>query len=265
MHPNSFSGAQFLSKGFSLIWLPGVRLYVLIPLLINVILLSFAMMYTFTHLNEWYDSLQHSDSSIVQWLIEFLGWLLWPLIVISVLLVVFFSFAFIANWIAAPFNGLLSEAVERHLVADNYQQQAFKLTSFIADLPRLLGREWRKFAYYAPRALGCLLLFLTPLAPIAPFIWFAFNAWMAAVQYIDYPQDNHKIRFNRTLTILRSNKSGPFGFGSMVMLLTMIPVLNLLVMPAAVAGATALWVTHYRESELTVRYKVTSNTRLSER
>ncbi|MGX5202085.1 sulfate transporter CysZ [Aliikangiella sp. IMCC44632] len=253
MHSNSFSGAQFLSKGFSLIWQPGIRLYVLIPLFINIVLLSFATIYAFNHLNEWYDSLQYSDSSIVQWIVEFLGWLLWPLIVISVIIVVFFSFAFIANWVAAPFNGLLAEAVENHLSKNNHQS-VFKFSDFIADIPRLLGREWRKLAYYVPRAIGCLLLFITPLAPIAPFIWFGFNAWMAAVQYIDYPQDNHKIGFNRTLTLLRNNKSGPFGFGSMVMLLTMIPVVNLLVMPAAVAGATALWVKHYRQTELSAHY-----------
>ncbi len=246
MHPTSFSGAQYLSKGFSLIWQPGIRIYVFIPLLINFVLLTTATIYAFNHLDLWYDGLKYSENSIISWIIEFLGWLLWPLIVISVLIVVFFIFALIANWVAAPFNGLLAEAVERHLTGENYKDSPFKMSEFVKDAPRLIGREWRKLKYYLPRALGCLLLFLTPISLIAPLIWFAFNAWMSAIQYIDYPQDNHKISFDNTLEVIKARKSGPFGFGALVMLFTMIPVVNLLIMPVAVAGATALWFDHYR-------------------
>jgi CysZ protein len=38
-----------------------------------------------------------------------------------------------------------------------------------------------------------------------------------------------------------------WGFGGLVMLCTMIPVVNFFVMPAAVAGATLIWV---RENHL---------------
>ncbi len=39
------------------------------------------------------------------------------------------------------------------------------------------------------------------------------------------------------------------GFGGAVMLAVMIPVLNMVAMPAAVAGATAMWVDHYQKKE----------------
>lgn len=45
-------------------------------------------------------------SYVPDWL-QWLSYLLWPLAVISVLLVFGYFFSTIANWIAAPFNGLL--------------------------------------------------------------------------------------------------------------------------------------------------------------
>ncbi|MET1253722.1 sulfate transporter CysZ [Aliikangiella maris] len=241
MQHSSLSSVQYLSKGFSLIWKPKIRTFVFIPLLINLLLLTIATIYAFENLSSWYNSLQQSDSSIIQWVMEWLDWLIWPLVVICVFIVIFFIFAFIANWIAAPFNGLLSEAVEKYLANDQFIDKPFNFSEFFNDIPRLLKREWKKFLYYLPRALGCLILFLTPLAIVAPFIWFFFNAWMAGIQYIDYPMDNHKISFSQMLKEIRQQRGSTFGFGTIVMLLTMIPVVNILVMPAAVAGGTALW------------------------
>ena len=65
----------------------------------------------------------------------------------------------------------------------------------VKDTPRTLSREWCKFRYYLPRAIGFLLLsWLIPV--IGQIIWFLFVAWMMAVQYKDYPFDNHKINFD---------------------------------------------------------------------
>ena len=261
MKSDSFQGAQYLNKGLQLVMQPGIKKFVFIPLLINFVLLTFATIYAFDLISNWYESLplwlsdKVNDSSwyvswpaeALQWTVEALDWLLWPLIVISVLITVFFIFGFIANWIAAPFNGLLSEAVEKHLAGNEYQETDFSWTSFIADIPRLIAREWQKLAYYVPRALLCLVLFVTPISPLVPIIWFVFNGWMSAVQYIDYPEDNHRRSFQQTLENLGRNRTGPFGFGMLVMLFTMIPVVNILIMPVAVAGATNLWYDNYRK------------------
>ncbi len=261
MNGHSFSGAQYLNKGFHLVWKPGIKKFVFIPLFINFLLLGLATIYAFDLISDWYKSLpiwlesQVNDESWyirwpaegLEWLVTTLDWLLWPIIIASVFISVFFIFGFIANWIAAPFNGLLSEAVERHLDTDNYQELEFSWKDFVKDIPRLIIREWRKLMYYLPRALGCLILLFTPISPFVPVIWFLFNGWMSAIQYIDYPEDNHKRSFQQTLEQIRANRSGPFGFGLTVMLFTMIPVVNILVMPVAVAGATNLWFDQYRK------------------
>ena len=45
---------------------------------------------------------------------------------------------------------------------------------------------------------------------------------------------------------LRERKSLNMQFGALVSLFTLVPVLNLAIMPVAVCGATAMWVDCYR-------------------
>jgi len=73
-------------------------------------------------------------------------------------------------------------------------------------------------------------------------LWFVFSAWMMAMQYIDYPMDNHRTTFDDMRKYLKTHRGISFGFGCAVMIAAMIPGVNFFVMPAAVAGATLMWV-----------------------
>jgi len=110
-------------------------------------------------------------------------------------------------------------------------------------VPRSLLRELRKMAYYLPRLLATLLLtFIPGVNIVAPALWFGLNAWMMNIQYLDYPMDNHLRSFREVTTLARHQRMASFGFGGAVMLATMVPLVNLVIMPVAVCGATALWV-----------------------
>lgn len=112
-------------------------------------------------------------------------------------------------------------------------------------VPRTLAREMRKLGYFLPRALGLLILSLIPgVNIIAAPLWVIFNIWMMAVQYIDYPADNNKVSWTVMLQWLRSQRFLSLGFGGITYLALMVPVFNLIAMPAAIAGATLLWVDH---------------------
>ena len=256
MAKNTFHGAHYLAEGFRMLTQKGVKRYVFIPLSINLTLLTIALIFLINQISSWSIWIESTIAGwgAWEWLGTFMSWLIWPLVIIGGILFVFFFFSMIANWIAAPFNGLLAEAVENKLhAAHGHNEKVLPEQSFselVKDIPRLLGREWTKLKYYIPRAILCVLIFFIPLvgAIIFPIIWFIFNAWMMSVQYIDYPMDNHKIPFNKMLDTLSDSRGGTLGFGSMVMLLTMIPFVNLFVMPAAVCGATKLWYENYRNN-----------------
>nr|MBP9961587.1 EI24 domain-containing protein [Pseudomonas sp.] len=60
--------------------------------------------------------------------------------------------------------------------------------------------------------------------------------------YIDYPADNHKLGWNEMLAWLREKRWKSLSFGGSVYLALLIPFVNILMMPAAVAGAVVFWV-----------------------
>ncbi|TPH14640.1 sulfate transporter CysZ [Litorilituus lipolyticus] len=234
------SGAGYFMKGFELIRKKGIRRFVFIPLTINIILFSVAFYFMFLQL-EYY------MVSIMAWLPTWLDWLevvLWPLAVVTILVLFSFIFSTAANWLAAPFNGLLSEKIEGILSNQGVPQG--NAMDVIKDIPRTLGREWQKLAYYLPRAIGFFIL-LWVLPVIGQVIWFLFISWMMAVQYKDYPFDNHKIPFHQMKNALKHKQGLSYSFGMTVALFSMFPIVNLVVMPVAICGATAMWVDHYKK------------------
>lgn len=150
------SGVYYFSQGWKLIRLPGIRRFVFLPLLVNVILMGGAFWWLFTRLDSWIPSLM---SHVPEWL-QWLNYLLWPVAVISILLVFGYFFSTIANWIAAPFSGLLAEQLEARLTGATPPDVG--IFGIMKDVPRIMKREWQKFAWYLPRAIVLLLLYFIP-------------------------------------------------------------------------------------------------------
>lgn len=119
--------------------------------------------------------------------------------------------------------------------------------SLVKDIPRTVGRELTKLVWYLPRAIGFLLLFFF-LPIIGQVLWFLFNAWMIAIQYCDYPYDNHKVDFTRMRLHLGEHKGKAMTFGMMVNIFSLIPVVNFIVMPVAICGATSMWVRELKDT-----------------
>ena len=65
---------------------------------------------------------------------------------------------------------------------------------------------------------------------------------MLSLEYLDYPFGNNGILFKNIRDQARQQRMACLGFGAAVSAVTMIPLVNFIVMPAAVAGATSLYV-----------------------
>lgn len=235
------TGPIYLLEGFRLLRKPGLKRYVLIPLFINLcffIGLFMLMWHYVGEFNVWF----------AHYLPDWLHWLsavLWLLFFISFFIVFIYTFVVIANLIAAPFNSLLAEKVEYILTGNNAVQRTW--WENVKDVPRIIGRQLSLFGYFIPRALLCVVLFFIPVVQaIAPFLWFIFTAWFMTLTYIDYPTDNHRVPLAKVHEQLRDRRWLSFGFGASVLLISMLPIINLLAMPAAVAGATKLWIEKLR-------------------
>ncbi len=239
---NQRNGVHYFVQGWKLISLPGIRRFVALPLLVNIILMGGTFWWLFSKLGEWIPAIM---THVPNWL-SWLSYLLWPLAVISVLLVFGYFFSTIANLIASPFSGLLAEQLEARLTGKTPPDVS--IWEITKDLPRIMKREWQKMAYYLPRALLLLILYFIPAVgqTLAPVLWFFFSAWMLAIQYCDYPFDNHKVSFAEMRLALKRDKVENLQFGSLVSLFTLIPVINLVILPVSICGATAMWVDRYR-------------------
>lgn len=232
---NSFrTGAGYIWRGLRLIRVPQIRVFVIVPLLINIVLFSVGIACFALGIDYVLDNL------LPGWL-SWLRYLLWPLFAVASLVIVFYGFSILANLAASPFNGLLAAAVERHLTGQA-NDIPFTWAALGREMIRTVGAELRKLGYFALWALPCLLLFIIPgVNLVAAPLWFLFGAWMMAIEYVDCPLGNHGRPFPAVKQLLRGRRKLALGFGSTVMAMTMIPVVNFLAMPVGVAAATALY------------------------
>ena len=232
---------------------PGMKRYVLVPILVNIVLfiaLTLLLIYSFSTMTTWFTELLPEWS----WLSAIAGFIAIVLSLITFILSVMiygFSFNLITNLIAAPFYGLLAEKIEARFTG-----ATFPAESFIQITMRTLGRELVKLWYFISRgtlvALVLLIMSFIPLinliVPILALLW---GAWVMTLQYIDYPADNNQIPFKQLRRSLKKHKYATTGFGGSIMLASMIPILNIVVMPMAVAGGTLFWMQEFWMQELT--------------
>ncbi|MEM9531256.1 MAG: sulfate transporter CysZ [Pseudomonadota bacterium] len=227
-------GARFALAGFGWLRRPGLRRYVVLPLLVNIVIFGSTIFWVVSEFGNWLQAV----------LPESLGWLATvalPLVVVVLLIAVFFVFTLVANLLASPFNDRLAETVAdrlQHPIAESARSGAWPAQILGAVLNELA--KWLYFAVLAVAALLCWLF--PPTTVLAPFLWLLVGVWIFAFEYLDYPLGNAGHGFFSKHGWIRRHRWEALGFGATLTGLTAIPVVNFFVMPAAVCGATALWV-----------------------
>lgn len=226
----TLSGPRHLLLGFRLLLRPGVRGFMLIPLLGNVLLYSLAAGLAFYGL----------DSALDRWLpasADWLRWLLYPMLAVLLLAFSFFTFALLGNLILAPFNGLLSERVERSLTGKVTSAPQETIWAAMRRSTRMA--VWR-LGFVIVRVAGVFLLGLIPVVGVIALpIGLMLGAWLLALEFSDSPIGNWGWDLAQQRELIRANRLGFLGFGLSALGLSLVPVVNFAVIPAAVAGMTA--------------------------
>lgn len=232
-------GLQYFVQGWKFIFQRRFLPFVILPVLINTLLMFGFIWLFFAYIGDLLKEF------LPTWL-EWLSFILIPFIFSMILVGFYFAFTTLANLIAAPFNALLAEKVEQQLTGEALTEMNF--AAFLKDVPRMLARECRKMLYSLPRLIALFILGFIPVLgqTVVPVLAFIFSAWLLAIQYCDYPFDNHKISFARMRNALQEQRIMSFSFGALVSLFSVLPIVNLVIMPVAVCGATAMWVNEYR-------------------
>lgn len=243
----TLSSMHYLATGLRLLGTPGLRRFMWMPLLINLLIFGGLGWLFYSAIGHWLDSFTFMERFADVWIVGALSALFRGLVAITLFLSMGFLFTLLANLVGAPFNGLLAERVEAHLTGDR-SPPAPAVMTMIRSLPRLMGSELAKLGYLIAFMVPLLILQFIPLINlVAPLLLFGFGAWMFALEYLDYPMGNHGALFRDVRRAAREKRSRSFGFGVAVAIFSTVPILNLFIMPIAVAGATALYVDHWRD------------------
>lgn len=231
------SAIRHFSRATTLIVHPSLRLFVLVPLLINVLIfagLTTLLVQSFDGAIDW----------ILAWLpgwMSFVSGILWLLFAVVLIVVYGYSFSLITNIVAAPFYGFLAERTENLITGTSPPGEPLRRM-----LPRTLRRELAKLVYFCLWG-GCVLVlclilsFMPLLNLLVPVIALLWGAWCMAIQYADYSADNHQLAFRELRRRLGAEAGTSFSFGGLIMLGAMVPVLNIFLMPLAVVAGTCFW------------------------
>lgn len=232
---------MYLVEGFKLLTDKKILPFVVFPLIINLAIFYFG----WSALYQWFDAqLNGWLENIPSWL-SFLETILRWMFILAAIIVSAVTFSMLATFIGSPFYGLMAEQV-CEIKEVPVPDTPFTANAILRLIGRSLVREVQKLSYYLVRAVPLFVLWLillfTPISPIMTVVWFLFGAKMLALQYTDYAFDNAGIDFKSSNKALNDNRLTSLTFGGIVQIATMIPLVNILVVPAAVVAGTLYYI-----------------------
>ncbi|MEE8574841.1 MAG: EI24 domain-containing protein, partial [Thermodesulfobacteriota bacterium] len=113
------------------------------------------------------------------------------------------------------------------------------------SIVRSLTIELKRLVLYLGLLLILLVLtvvlsFIPALQIVIPVLWAVFTSLVLAFEFLSYPLDRRDMELKEKLVCMRSVLFRSLGFGVAAYFAMMVPVLNLMVIPSAVIGATGI-------------------------
>jgi len=212
--------------------------YLLIPFTINLIVFSLVIYLGLDFFNSFVS--QHIPQGEA-WYWFLLNFLLWIIAILLTAVLVFFTFAVIGSLVASPFNDILSEKTEA-ILTGRQVEEPFKLSAFLQDARRTLFDETRKILLFVLFMALLLLLNLIPVigSLLYPVLSAGLTIFFLIVEYTGYTFTRKHLSFKDQRRYISKNKSLLFGFGTGLLLVLAIPLLQFLCIPLGVVGGTRI-------------------------
>lgn len=235
-----FRGLGYVYRGAKLVYFeqPGLVRYWGVPVLVTTITLVASL----TAVSLWGPSLASelwSNPSGEGWLAALARGFHWLYEALFTLLLGALALVFTlltASLVAAPVNALLAEAIERRVTG--LEPLPFSLRRALLDVLRTSVLEGGFFVVNV--ALFAAALLVPPASPALSALGLVVSAAYFAIAYVEFPLAARAATLGDRARFYASAKMALLGFGSGIGLLLFIPLVQLLFMPAAVAGAVLL-------------------------
>lgn len=235
-----FRGMGDVWRGFSyLMRHPRLLPWALIPFVLNILFFVLLSWGIWHFLGGWVD--RHLLTGQGFWL-SLLGWLVRALAWIVIGLVVVFTFVPLATLIAAPFNDVLSEKVEK-LCAGAGVDQSFSLRALARVLASGLHSSLRLTLLTLILILCALPLHLLPGigSALATAASVAITIRFLSLQFTAYSMDRRLYSYRQRRDFLRRHRARTIGLGTMAFLVMLVPGAGALFIPVSAVAGTLLF------------------------
>lgn len=233
-----FVGVGYVPRGLGLLFRPGLKRYAVMPVVASgglFFLIGWFGRRLMSVFTGWLEG-RVPDS-----IRAFADWFLWFLFAVLFGGAIIVTFVMVVGLVASPFLSNLAEAVLLKTTGEKLPSKSLLAT--LGDIPRSIGHEVKKILYFIFWALLILVLYFVPIVNIAaPFLWYGFCSFMLTLTSIDYIMDLEGFRFRDMRRVLKERMLLSLGFGFTAGLFATVPFVNILCLPATVAGATLMWI-----------------------
>lgn len=218
---------------------PSLWRFVIIPFCINLVVFSAAVYFGFDFFSERVmQQIPQGDG----WYWAILYYVAWVIAMLLTAVLVFFTFTVVGNLIASPFNELLSERAEEMLTGAALSPP-FSLQLFWADTRRTLGVEFKKVGLFV---LAMALILPLNLLPgfgnlLYTILAVSLTIFFLVVEYLGIVLSRQRFSFAQQRQFIFGRLFLMAGFGTGVLALLAVPLLQFLCIPVAVVAATKLW------------------------
>jgi CysZ protein len=177
-----------------------------------------------------------------KWYWQVLYYVSLAIVTVLLLVIVFFLFTRVASAIASPFNDLISQKTEE-LVIGSFDDTLFTFWGLLKDSGRAIVHSFKILGIYVGLLVASLpVLFIPGIGSLIFAVWgAALSSYMFAYEYLGYPMDRRRYSFTEKRQFLWKHFRASMGFGLGNLAVAPIPVVNLLLIPAAVVGGTLLF------------------------
>jgi CysZ protein len=165
------------------------------------------------------------------WLRTGAGWLLSALLIVATLFGAFLA----GNLLALPVLDALTERILRDLGEPLPPGRGLRHALWRSGVNQSL-----KILGFGAVQLGLLLLLVTPLAALQPPLSAFLGVLFLGFDYLDYPLDARRVPVPARFHWLLRHPGAALGYGSVLFLVLLIPLLGTLLLPLTVAGASLL-------------------------
>lgn len=213
-------------------------IYFAVPFILNLLLLSALVYFTFSYIHPQVSALLTGDGVII----KIARYVITPVLFFLVLILSMLIYSITGTIICSPFNDLLSKKIEE-LVSGKNCDEPFSIIRLFRDIFRIAANMAKLIILMLLIYIIILLLNIIPIlgSALYVFIGFGVTSFFLGFQFFDFPMERRRINFDEKLKIAVANAPAVTGVGAAYFILSFIPVVGFLGLNLATIAATRIF------------------------